>query len=93
MAINLTPAEAADPRKALRELRRESGLDMETFHSVLMAVNFPIASDDLARYRDAGIDQVVLAPMKDGVVLETEEDLYGLVEELAESFVRTAQAL
>ena len=93
VAINLTPEEAAEHLRQLRALREEAGLDMEGFRSILMAVNFPLDPDDLARYRDAGIDQVVLPPMRDGVVLTTEEDLYGLVADLGEEFVSAAEAL
>ena len=93
MAINLTPEEAAEHLRQLRALREEAGLDMEGFRSILMAVNFPLDPDDLARYRDAGIDQVVLPPMRDGVVLTSEEDLYGLVADLGEEFVTAAESL
>ncbi len=93
VAINLSPAQAADHMKRLRELRQQAGLSMDGFRSTLMAVHFPIEPDDLARYQDVGIDQVVLPPMKDGAVLRSAEDLYALVEELGESFVGAAQKL
>jgi len=93
VAINLTLAIAADHGKRLRELRQEAGLSMEGFRSILMAVNFPIEPNDLARYLGAGIGHGVLPPMKDGVVLGSAEDLDALVEELGESFVGAARKL
>lgn len=93
VAINLTPAEASDHLKQLREIRQAAGLDLDGFRSTLMAVNFPIEPEDLPHYREAGIDQIVLPPMKDGVVLKSAEDLYGLVEDLAKSFVSAAARL
>jgi len=93
VAINLSPAEAAEHLKRLRVLREEAGLSMDGFRATLMAVNYPIEPEDLSAYQDAGIDQVVLPPMKGDVVLKSPEDLYALVEEIAEGFVVAAGRL
>jgi probable F420-dependent oxidoreductase len=93
VAINLTPGEAAEHMQRIRELREAAGLSMDGFRTTMMAVNFPIKPADLGPYSDAGIDQVVLPPMKDGTVIEGPEDLYALVEDIAESFVGAARAL
>ena len=79
--------------KRIREMPSEAGASMEGFRTTMMAVNYPIAPEDLAAYRDAGIEQVVLPPMKGDVVLKSPEDLYALVEEIAESFVVAAEEL
>ncbi|MAG30614.1 MAG: LLM class F420-dependent oxidoreductase [Deltaproteobacteria bacterium] len=93
VAINLSPDEATEMLASLRTQRLEAGLSMEGFRSTLMAVNYPIELDDLPRYRDAGIDQVVLPPMRGDRVLRTAEDLFDLVEEIGERFVGAAAAL
>ena len=93
VAINLTPSEAAEKLKSLRAQRLEAGLSMDGFKSTLMAVNFPIEPEDLGRYRDAGIDQIVLPPMSGTRILKSAEDLFGLVEEIGEKFVETAGRL
>jgi probable F420-dependent oxidoreductase len=93
VAINLSPEDAAERMQQITAQRHASGGTMEGFRSTLMAVNFPITPEDLSAYRDAGIDQIVLPPMKDEVVLKTAEDLYGIVEEIAEQYVVAAQKL
>lgn len=93
VAINLTVAEAAEKLASLKAQRLEAGLSMDGFRSTLMAVNFPIEPEDLGRYRDAGIDQIVLPPMSGDRILKSAEDLYGLVEEIGEKFVRAAERL
>ena len=93
VAINLSPDQAAEKLASLREQREEAGLSMDGFQSTLMAVNFPIEPEDLGRYRDAGIDQIVLPPMRGTEVLRSAEELFGLVEEIGESFVGAAEKL
>ena len=93
VAINLSVEEAAEKLESLRTQRLEAGLSMQGFRSTLMAVNFAIEPEDLARYRDVGIDQIVLPPMRGDRVLKSAEDLFGLVEEIGEEFVGAAMKL
>ncbi|MBJ19683.1 MAG: LLM class F420-dependent oxidoreductase [bacterium] len=93
VAINLSPEEAAQKLTSLRAQRQEAGLSMDRFRSTLMAVNYAIEPDDLAHYRDAGIDQIVLPPMRGDRILRTDEDLFALVEEIGERFVGVAAKL
>lgn len=93
VAINLSPEDASQKLASLRTQREAVGLSMEGFRSTLMAVNFAIEPEDLARYRDAGIDQVVLPPMRGSEVLTSAEDLYALVEEIGATFVGAAEKL
>lgn len=90
VAINLSAEEAGEKLASLRTQRLEAGLSMDGFRSTLMAVNFEIEPEDLSRYRDAGIDQIVLPPMKGDRVLKSAEDLFALVEEIGESYVGAA---
>jgi len=93
VAINLTVAEAAEKLESLRTQRKEAGLSMEGFRSTLMMVNYPVSPDDLAAYRDVGIDQIVLPPMKADRILKTADDLIGLVNEIADDFISIAAKL
>ncbi len=93
VAINLSPEETAEKFASLKAQRLAAGLSMDGFRSTLMAVNFPIEPKDLARYRDVGIDQIVLPPMKGDRVLRSAEDLFALVEEIGEGFVGAAAGL
>lgn len=93
VAINLSPDEARDKLGAIREQRAAAGGSMEGFRSILMAVNYPVEVEDLPLYRDAGIDQIVLPPMKGDTVLNSAEDLFGLVEELGETYVQAGREL
>lgn len=93
VAINLSPEQAREHMARIKTLRDQAGLSMGGFRTTMMAVNYPIRPDDLGRYQDAGIEQIVLPPMKNGAVLKSPEDLYGLVEEIGVEFVGAAQKL
>ncbi len=93
VAINLTVAEVSEKLTSLRDQRQDAGLSMDGFRSTLMMVNYPVTPADLAGYRDAGIDQIVLPPMKADRILKTADDLMGLVDEIAEDFISVAAKL
>lgn len=93
VAINLTVAEVSEKLTSLRAQRQDAGLSMDGFRSTLMMVNYPVTPADLAGYRDAGIDQIVLPPMKADRILKTADDLMGLVDEIAEDFISVAAKL
>jgi probable F420-dependent oxidoreductase len=93
VAINLTVAQVSEKLTSLRAQRQDAGLSMDGFRSTLMMVNYPVTPSDLAEYRDAGIDQIVLPPMKADRILKTADDLMGLVDEIAEDFISVAAKL
>lgn len=93
VAINLTVAQVSEKLTSLRAQRQDAGLSMDGFRSTLMMVNYPVTPADLAGYRDAGIDQIVLPPMKADRILKTADDLMGLVDEIAEDFISVAAKL
>jgi len=93
VAINLDPAEAASQIEQIAAMRREAGLEMQGFRTSMMAVTFHVEPEDLPRYRDAGIEQLVLAPMRRDRVIRGAEELYALIEELARDFVERARTL
>ena len=93
VAVNLGPDEAASQMKRITEIRRAAGLEMAGFRTSLMAVNFPIEPEELPRYRDAGIEQLILAPMRRDRVIRGAEDLYELIRELARDFIDSGRTL
>lgn len=93
VAINLSAKEAAEKLASLRKMRLAAGLSMQGFRSTLMLVNYAVEPSDLPAYRDAGIDQIVLPPMKGDRILKSATDLYELVEEIGEDFVGPAAEL
>jgi probable F420-dependent oxidoreductase len=93
IAINLTPEEAAAHLAHIAELRGEAGRSMEGFRASLMATAFEIKPDDLPRYREAGIGQIVLPPMRGDRVITTPDELFAMIEEISHDFVEPARKL
>ena len=87
--FNLTPDEAAAKVARLRELVRESRRDMAQIEIIVSPYLKPIVREDLARYRDAGVKELVMVfnpPL-------LEKDTAAKLELLARDFVEPAAAL
>jgi probable F420-dependent oxidoreductase len=92
VAINLSPQEAAEQVGRMQSMRREAGREGR-FRTFMMATAYPVEPSQLEAYRDAGIDQIVLAPMEGKDVIRGPDDLFRMVEERAAAFVEPASRL
>jgi probable F420-dependent oxidoreductase len=89
--FNLTPQETAQAINRLRELLAAAGRGAEGFEFAVSptAEATPV---DLARYRDAGVDELYLTPVFQRPVA-SEADVIKLTEELARTWVEPALKL
>jgi probable F420-dependent oxidoreductase len=83
-----TPEQAAANVARLGEYLTEQGRRIEDIEVVVSPYARPIESDELARYRDAGVDQVTLMVASGSV-----EKLMPWLDRLAEDFVEPAARL
>ena len=89
--FNLTPVETAQAINRLRELLAANGRDQEKFE-FLVSPTSEATPDDLARYRDAGVDELYLTPVLQRSVASA-ADIRQLTEELARTWVDRALKL
>jgi probable F420-dependent oxidoreductase len=89
--FNLTPAETAQAIKRLRVLLNDNGRRTETFE-FLVSPTADAMAEDLGRYRDAGVDELYLAPVFQRPVA-SEDEIRQLTEELARTWVEPALKL
>jgi probable F420-dependent oxidoreductase len=83
-----TPEEAAVNVARLRDLLAARGRGIEEVDVTVSPYTRPIETDDLARYRDAGVDQVTLMVSSTSV-----DKLIPWLDRLAEDFVEPATRL
>ena len=62
--FNLTPAEAAPKIKRIEELLKANGRKRSDLELAVSPYTKPITVDDLKRYRDLGVDEVVLITLR-----------------------------
>jgi probable F420-dependent oxidoreductase len=89
--FNLTPAETAQVVNEIRQLRAAAGHASEPFEFSVSPTD-TATSDDLKRYRDAGIDELYLTPVF-RQPLATEAEAVKLLEDLARRWVEPAAKL
>jgi probable F420-dependent oxidoreductase len=90
IGFNLNPAEAAPKVKKIEELLKANGRKRSDVYLAASPYAKPFTTDDLKRYRDAGIDEV--AP----IVLDvpaTEREMTARIERLARDYVEPALKL
>jgi probable F420-dependent oxidoreductase len=90
IGFNLSPAEAAPKVKKIEELLKANGRKRSDVYLAASLYAKPFTTDDLKRYRDAGIDEV--AP----IVLDvpaTEREMTVRIERLARDYVEPALKL
>lgn len=88
--FNLGPDEAADKIRRLEALLKSSGRRRSDVELAVSPYVKPIAPDDLERYRDAGVDEVVIVAIRSP---RTPEEAVMRVEEAARKWVDAAARL
>jgi alkanesulfonate monooxygenase SsuD/methylene tetrahydromethanopterin reductase-like flavin-dependent oxidoreductase (luciferase family) len=86
--FNLGPDEAAERVSRLESLLAERGRSRTDVDVTVSSYLKPVEPQDLAAYRDAGVDQLVLPAFADD-----SEKMRALVARLSERFVEPAGAL
>ena len=90
VGFNLTPDEAAAKIKRIEELLRANGRKRSDVELAVSPYTKPITPDDLKRYRDAGVDEVVIVNLR---APRTVEEAAQRIEEAARKWVDPAAKL
>jgi probable F420-dependent oxidoreductase len=90
LGFNLTPEEAAAKIKRLEELLKANGRRRAEVEIAVRPRNPQITQDDLKRYRDAGVDEMVLGNVAD---INTEREIVTRLEQVARDWVEPAARL
>jgi probable F420-dependent oxidoreductase len=90
VGFNLTPEEAAAKIRRLEELLKANGRRRAEVEVAVRPRNPPVTQDDLKRYRDAGVDEMVLGNVAD---INTEREIVSRLEQLARDWVEPAARL
>ncbi len=88
--FNLTPDEAAAKIRKIEELLKANGRKRSEIEIAVSPYSKPIKQDDLKRYRDAGVDEVVMITLKPPRV---EAEAVVNLEEIARDWVEPAAAI
>src|ERR1700746_2150119 len=84
--FNLTPDEAAAKIKRIEDLLKANGRKRSDVELAVSPYTNPVKTDDLKRYRDAGVDEIALLAGRPG----TEVEMVARLEQLAREFVEPA---
>jgi probable F420-dependent oxidoreductase len=90
IGFNLTPDQAAAKVRRIEELLKASGRKRSDVELTASPYKHPVTTDDLERYRDAGLAEVTLLNFD---ILNTERDLTARIERIAKEFVEPAAKL
>ncbi len=90
VGFNLTPDQAAAKVRRIEELLKASGRKRSDVELTASPYMHPVTTDDLKRYRDAGLDEVGLLNFE---TPNTERDLTARIERMAKEFVEPAAKL
>jgi len=88
--FNLTPDEAAAKIKTIEELLKANGRKRSDVELAVSPYTKPVKADDLKRYRDAGVEEVILIRLRPA---KTEADLIDNLEAIAREWVEPANAI
>jgi probable F420-dependent oxidoreductase len=88
--FNLTPDEAATKIKRIEELLKANGRKRSDVELAVSPYTKPSTPDDLKRYRDAGVDEVVLIKLRPP---RGEKEVIGDLEQIAREWVEPAAKL
>jgi alkanesulfonate monooxygenase SsuD/methylene tetrahydromethanopterin reductase-like flavin-dependent oxidoreductase (luciferase family) len=88
--FNLDPAEAADKIRHIESLLKSNGRKRSDVEIAVSPYTKPITPDDLARYRDAGVDEVVVVNIRSP---RTPEEAVSGIEQAARKWVDAAAKL
>jgi probable F420-dependent oxidoreductase len=90
IGFNLSPAEAAPKVKKIEELLKANGRKRSDVEIAVSPYTKKIKPDDLKRYRDAGVDEVVLVNLRPP---RAEEETVKDIEQIARDWVEPAARL
>jgi len=90
IGFNLLPDQAAEKVKRIEELLEINGRKRSDVKLAVSPYTNPIKSDDLKRYRDAAVEEVVLLGLGQS---RTEQDVIARLEQMAREFVEPAAKL
>jgi probable F420-dependent oxidoreductase len=88
--FNLTPDEAAAKIQEIEGLLKANGRKRSDVELAVSPYTKPVKADDLKRYRDAGVDEVILIRMRPP---RAEADLVENLEQVAREWVDPANAI
>jgi probable F420-dependent oxidoreductase len=88
-AFNLDPDEAKTKIEKLHALMREKGRDPKEVEIAVSPFRKRVTTDDLKRYRDAGVDEVVIVTNPP----DNESETVGWVQRVAEKWIRPASKI
>jgi probable F420-dependent oxidoreductase len=88
--FNLTPAEAAPKIKRIEELLKANGRKRSDIELAVSPYTKSITVDDLKRYRDLGVDEVVLITLRPP---RAEDEMVRDMEQIARTWVEPAARL
>jgi probable F420-dependent oxidoreductase len=88
--FNLTPDEAAEKIKRIEELLKANGRKRSDVELAVSPYTKPVKADDLKRYRDAGVEELILIRLRPA---KTEADLIENLEQITRDWVEPANAL
>lgn len=88
--FNLVPEEAADKIRRLEALLKSNGRKRSDIEISVSPYMKPVTPDDLKRYRDAGVDEVVVAAIRSP---RTPEEATTRIEETARKWIDAAAKL
>ena len=89
LGFNLLPEQAAEKIKRIEELLRANDRKRSDVHLAVSPYTNPIKTDDLKRYRDAGVEEVALLSGRAG----SEPEMVARLEQMAREFVEPAAKL
>jgi alkanesulfonate monooxygenase SsuD/methylene tetrahydromethanopterin reductase-like flavin-dependent oxidoreductase (luciferase family) len=90
IGFNLLPDQAAEKIKRIEELLKANGRNRSDVKLAVSPYTNPIKTDDLKRYRDAGVEEIAL--LASGRP-RTERDMIAGLEQMAREFVEPAAKL
>ncbi len=88
--FNLTPSEAAAKIKRIEDLLKANGRKRSEVELAVSPYTKPITVDDLKRYRDAGVDEVVLVKLRPP---RAEDEVVRDLEQIAREWIEPAARL
>src|ERR1700730_6838945 len=89
IGFHVLPDQAAEKIKRIEELLRANGRKRSDVRLAVSPYTNPIETDDLKRYRDAGVEEIALLSGRPG----TEREMVARLEQMAREFVEPAANL
>ena len=90
IGFNLLPDEAAEKIKRIEELLRANGRNRSDVKLAVSPYTKPIKTDDLKRYRDAGVEEIALLGLGRA---RTKGEMIAGLEQMAREFVEPTARL